>query len=234
MAGPPVHLLGERRPIGPDYGERSASGIHPGGDPTSGFDRSRQSRPAEIHLHLTRRQLALAPMCANVLANNHVHNPKHLAAQAQTGGHTMTTHVRCGSLFTGDTSAVRNNATLGFGEDGKITFVCDTADAPPVSVHDSVWIIRVVRDAWAARRAYASRVRQRQERGRHRPLSAYGVPRPARLFFAQKVVAAGYTSICAPGDAGQISLSVRNAINFGLFDGPRVTAAGRYLTTGRG
>ena len=38
----------------------------------------------------------------------------------------------------------------------------------------------------------------------------------------------------APGDAGQISLSVRNAINFGLFDGPRVTAAGRYLTTRQG
>ena len=54
------------------------------------------------------------------------------------------------------------------------------------------------------------------------------------LFFAQKVLAAGYTSICAPGDAGQISLSVRNAINFGLFDGPRVTAAGRYLTTRQG
>ena len=46
------------------------------------------------------------------------------------------------------------------------------------------------------------------------------------LFFAQKVVAAGYTSICAPGDAGQISLSVRNAIRVGLFEGPRVTAAG--------
>ena len=51
------------------------------------------------------------------------------------------------------------------------------------------------------------------------------------LFFAQNVLAAGYTAICAPGDAGQISLSVRNAINFGLFDGPRVTAAGRYITS---
>ena len=50
------------------------------------------------------------------------------------------------------------------------------------------------------------------------------------MFFAQKVLAAGYTAICAPGDAGQISLSVRNAINAGLFDGPRVTAAGRYIS----
>ncbi len=54
------------------------------------------------------------------------------------------------------------------------------------------------------------------------------------LFFAQKVVAAGYTALCAPGDAGQVSLSVRNAINFGLFEGPRVMAAGRYLTTRQG
>ena len=54
------------------------------------------------------------------------------------------------------------------------------------------------------------------------------------MFFAQKVAASGYTAICSPGDAGQISLSVRNAINFGLFEGPRVTAAGRYLTTRQG
>jgi imidazolonepropionase-like amidohydrolase len=47
-------------------------------------------------------------------------------------------------------------------------------------------------------------------------------------------VAAGFTSICAPGDAGQISLSIRNAIRAGLFEGPRVTAAGRYLTTRQG
>ena len=65
-------------------------------------------------------------------------------------------------------------------------------------------------------------------------ISRWSSARCAALFFAQKVVAAGYTSICAPGDAGQISLSVRNAINFGLFDGPRVTAAGRYLTTRQG
>ncbi len=46
------------------------------------------------------------------------------------------------------------------------------------------------------------------------------------MFFAQKVAASGYTAICSPGDAGQISLSIRNAIRAGLFDGPRVMAAG--------
>ena len=50
----------------------------------------------------------------------------------------MTTHVRCGTLFAGDETAARSNATLGFGEDGNIAFVCDTATAPPVGVHDTV------------------------------------------------------------------------------------------------
>src|SRR5207237_1396426 len=54
------------------------------------------------------------------------------------------------------------------------------------------------------------------------------------MFFAQKVAAAGFTAICSPGDAGQISLSIRNAIRAGLFDGPRVMAAGRYVTTHQG
>src|SRR5260370_35766046 len=54
------------------------------------------------------------------------------------------------------------------------------------------------------------------------------------MFFAQKVAASGYTAICSPGDAGQISLSIRNAIRAGLFDGPRVMAAGRYVTTHQG
>ena len=54
------------------------------------------------------------------------------------------------------------------------------------------------------------------------------------MFFAQKVAAAGYTAICSPGDAGQVSLSIRNAINAGLFDGPRVMAAGPYITSHQG
>ena len=54
------------------------------------------------------------------------------------------------------------------------------------------------------------------------------------MFFAQKGAAAGYTALCSPGDAGQISLSIRNAIRAGLFEGPRVMAAGPYITTHQG
>jgi imidazolonepropionase-like amidohydrolase len=54
------------------------------------------------------------------------------------------------------------------------------------------------------------------------------------MFFAQQVLAAGYTSICSPGDAGRISLSIRNAVDAGLFPGPRVMAAGPYVTSRQG
>jgi imidazolonepropionase-like amidohydrolase len=54
------------------------------------------------------------------------------------------------------------------------------------------------------------------------------------MFFAQQVLAAGYTSICSPGDAGRISLSIRNAVDAGLFPGPRVMAAGPYITSRQG
>ena len=50
----------------------------------------------------------------------------------------MTTHVRCGTLFAGDEKAPRGDATIGIGDDGKVAFVADTADAPPVGVHDTV------------------------------------------------------------------------------------------------
>src|SRR4051794_24057697 len=36
------------------------------------------------------------------------------------------------------------------------------------------------------------------------------------VFFAQQVLAAGYTSICAPGDSGQVSSAVRDAVDAGL------------------
>jgi len=49
------------------------------------------------------------------------------------------------------------------------------------------------------------------------------------LFFTQHVLAAGYTSVMVPGDAGQCSISVRNAINAGMFKGPRIAASSNVI-----
>jgi imidazolonepropionase-like amidohydrolase len=50
------------------------------------------------------------------------------------------------------------------------------------------------------------------------------------LFFTQHVLAAGYTSVVVPGDAGQCSISVRNAINAGVFTGPRIAASSNVIS----
>jgi len=50
------------------------------------------------------------------------------------------------------------------------------------------------------------------------------------LFFTQHVLAAGYTSVVVPGDAGQCSISVRNAINAGMFAGPRIAASSNVIS----
>ncbi|HEX3574809.1 MAG TPA: amidohydrolase family protein [Rhodopila sp.] len=147
----------------------------------------------------------------------------------------MTTLVRCGSLFAGNETAAQRDATLGINEDGTIAFVCQTADAPPVGVQDTVldysslFVMPGLLDVHT-HLAYGN-AKSEEDIDLYQPMEFRAL---RGLFFAQKVVAAGYTSICAPGDAGQISLSVRDAINFGLFEGPRVTAAGRYLTTRQG
>jgi imidazolonepropionase-like amidohydrolase len=145
------------------------------------------------------------------------------------------THVRCGMLFTGNDPTAQSNATIGVSDDGYITFVCPTEKAPPIGVHENLldysglFIMPGLIDVHT-HLAYGN-AKSEEDIDLYQPMEFRAL---RALFFAQKVVAAGYTSICAPGDAGQISLSVRNAINFGLFDGPRVTAAGRYLTSRQG
>jgi imidazolonepropionase-like amidohydrolase len=147
----------------------------------------------------------------------------------------MTTHVRCGTLFAGNETPTRTDATIGVSDDGRIAFVSPTAEAPPVGVHDTVldysnlFVMPGLNDVHT-HLAYGN-AKSEEDIDLYQPMEFRAL---RALFFAQKVVAAGYTSICSPGDAGQVSLSVRNAINFGLFDGPRVTAAGRYLTSRQG
>jgi imidazolonepropionase-like amidohydrolase len=51
---------------------------------------------------------------------------------------------------------------------------------------------------------------------------------------AEKVLRAGVTSISQPGGSYYIGVGVREGIKRGLVRGPRMTAAGRYLTTSNG
>ncbi|MSP51813.1 MAG: hypothetical protein EXQ91_05405 [Alphaproteobacteria bacterium] len=51
------------------------------------------------------------------------------------------------------------------------------------------------------------------------------------LVNAQSMFGAGYTGVIDGGCSGRIALAVRNAINSGMFPGPRMICSGGFLTT---
>ncbi|HTV89936.1 MAG TPA: amidohydrolase family protein [Stellaceae bacterium] len=147
----------------------------------------------------------------------------------------MYTFVRCGKLFTGCDDEPRNGEVLAFDDAGRIAYVGPEAAAPRrgrgdrLIDHSGHFVMPGLIDVHT-HLAYGN-AKSEEDIDLYSPLEF----RTLRgMFFAQKCVAAGYTAICSPGDAGQISLSIRDAVKAGLFDGPRVVAAGPYLTTHQG
>lgn len=147
----------------------------------------------------------------------------------------MKTFVRCGKLFTGREDEARSGEVLVFDGEGRISYVGREADAPRRAKgdrlidHSGGFVMPGLIDVHT-HLAYGN-AKTEEDIDLYAPLEFRAL---RGMFFAQKVAAAGYTAICSPGDAGQISLSIRNAIRAGLFDGPRVMAAGPYITTHQG
>ena len=147
----------------------------------------------------------------------------------------MKTFVRCGMLFTGRENEAQPRQMLVYDARGSIEYVGDEAAAPRraggdrLIDHSAGFVMPGLIDVHT-HLAYGN-AKSEEDIDLYSPLEFRAL---RGMFFAQKVVAAGYTAICSPGDAGQVSLSIRNAITAGLFDGPRVMAAGPYLTTHQG
>jgi imidazolonepropionase-like amidohydrolase len=47
----------------------------------------------------------------------------------------------------------------------------------------------------------------------------------------KKILRAGVTSLCAPGGNWNINVALRDAVNAGMIEGPRIAGSGRYITT---
>jgi imidazolonepropionase-like amidohydrolase len=147
----------------------------------------------------------------------------------------MNTFVRCGSLFTGHEDEAQQGGMLVFDGGGRILYAGPEAGAPrrakadPALDYSGCFVMPGLIDVHT-HLAYGN-AKSEEDIDLYSPLEFRAL---RGMFFAQKVAAAGYTAICSPGDAGQISLSIRDAIRAGLFDGPRVMAAGPYLTTHQG
>src|SRR5438552_8389405 len=147
----------------------------------------------------------------------------------------MKTHVRCGTLFSAVDQEAKSGQTVVYDARGILEFVGPTEQAPKAASGEQVldysrhFVMPGLIDVHT-HLAYGN-AKSEEDIDLYSPLEFRAL---RGLFFAQKVAAAGYTAICSPGDAGQISLSIRDAIRAGLFDGPRVMAAGPYLTTHQG
>lgn len=147
----------------------------------------------------------------------------------------MKTFVSCGQLFTGRMDDALPGQTLVFDMQGVLDYVGPEAGAPRREHGDRVidysgsFVMPGLIDVHT-HLAYGN-AKSEEDIDLYSPLEFRAL---RGMFFAQQVAAAGFTAICSPGDAGQISLSIRNAIRAGLFDGPRVMAAGRCLTTHQG
>ncbi|WP_170800812.1 MULTISPECIES: metal-dependent hydrolase family protein [Stutzerimonas] len=139
------------------------------------------------------------------------------------------TFIHCKTLFTGLENEARREQTL-IVENGLFTWVGGTADAPARAPGDALvdagddFVMPGLIDV------HTHLVFGNAKSEEDIDLHVSPEFRALRgLFFTQHVMAAGYTSVVVPGDAGQCSIAVRNAINAGMFPGPRIAASSNVI-----
>jgi len=146
----------------------------------------------------------------------------------------MARHIKCGKLFTGLGDGAQEQQTLVF-EGDIIKFVGPSAAAPKpapgdeVSDHSDHFVMPGLIDM----HVHLSYGNARTEEDID--LYASVEFRALRgLEAAQRVLAAGFTTIADPTTSGRVSLAIRDAIDAGLFAGPRISSSGRQITNRQG
>ena len=140
------------------------------------------------------------------------------------------TYLRCGKLFRGDEDSVLTDHTVVL-EDGVITQVAPSSSVPGAAGtteldHSAHFVMPSLIDVHT-HLAYGNAKTEEDI-----DLYASMEFRTLRaMYFAHQVLAAGVTSIVVPGTSGMLASAVRDAVDAGLFEGPRTTAAGRYISS---
>ena len=115
----------------------------------------------------------------------------------------MKTHVRCGTLFSAGDQEGRPGQTLVHDEHGILEFVGPTEQAPKVAPGETVldysrqFVMPGLIDVHT-HLAYGN-AKSEEDIDLYSPLEFRAL---RGLFFAQKMLAAGYTALCSPGDRG--------------------------------
>jgi len=146
----------------------------------------------------------------------------------------MRKFLRCGYLFDGLSDDVQSDQTVVV-EDGVIGYVGPTAEAPrtrdgdAVMDHSGAWVLPGLIDIHvhlSYGNAQANEDVDMFAPAEYRALRG--------MHAARQVLNAGYTSLADPASTYRVAAAVRDAIHAGMFQGPRVTCAGRQVTARQG
>ena len=146
----------------------------------------------------------------------------------------MRKHLICGTLFDGLDETAKTDRTVVI-DDDRIAYVGPSAEAPDqrpgeeVIDHSGDFVMPGLIDIHV-HLSYG-------DAQANEDIDIFSPPeyRALRaLRAAQTVMKAGYTSIADPASTGRTTVGVRDAINAGMFDGPRITTSGRQITARQG
>ena len=147
----------------------------------------------------------------------------------------MAKHFRCGHLYSGAIEDAKADQTIVVDDDGIITFAGATGDAPKSAPSDDVvdysgyFVLPGLVDLHT-HLTYGNAMCEED-------IDFYAASefRALRgLIGAQRLLAAGYTSMADPGGSNFVAVSIRDAINAGIFVGPRINCSSQYLTSHQG
>ena len=146
----------------------------------------------------------------------------------------MARHIKCGKLFTGLGEGAETGQTLVM--DGEtIRFAGPSADAPPPGPGDEVidhsghFVLPGLIDMHV-HLSYGN-AKTEEDIDLYAPLEFRAL---RGLEAAQRVLLAGFTTMADPTTTGHVSLAIRDAIDAGLFAGPRISTSGRQITNRQG
>ncbi len=146
----------------------------------------------------------------------------------------MARHIKCGKLFTGLDRGAEEQQTLVI--DGEIIkFVGPSAEAPKPAPNDEVidhsghFVLPGLIDMHV-HLSYGN-AKTEEDIDLYASLEFRAL---RGLEAAQRVLAAGFTTIADPTTSGRVSLAIRDAIDAGLFVGPRISSSGRQITNRQG
>ena len=155
-------------------------------------------------------------------------------AALERGRVNMRKFLKCGHLFDGLDDDLKTDQTIVV-EDGLVAYAGPSSEAPRAGPEDEIvdhaggYVLPGLIDIHvhlSYGNAQANEDVDMFAPPEFRALRA--------LHAAGKVLKAGYTSIADPASTNRVSASVRDAINSGMFTGPRITSSGRQITARQG